>query len=133
MPILGWFLGTSMQETVGAFAPWLAFGLLCAIGLKMIFDGLSGFETKSAFQDKKTLRLVFLGLATSIDAFAIGISLGIVAKNIWIAAVIIGLVTAILCAIGVGMGDRLSEKVESNAELLGGLILIGIGIRMLVG
>lgn len=132
MPIIGWFLGINIAPFIAAIDHWIAFFLLFFIGAKMIY---SSFQTKEETMQSNPSRgwsLVALSVATSIDALAVGLSLAVLDINIWYPSVIIGVVTASLSLIGIHLGTRLSEKFGSALEVLGGLILIFIGARILV-
>jgi len=133
MPILGWLAGHSLRGFIGAWDHWVAFGLLALLGGKMVADSVLGFETGLPREPSRGLRLIGLSIATSIDALAVGISLAMLEVMVWGPAVVIGLVTGTLCAIGIHLGDRVGRRLERFAELLGGLILCLIGLRILVG
>lgn len=130
MPILGWFSGIQLQSIVSTLAPWIAFLLLLAIGLKMIYEAYSGDEEISnAFSLKE---LFILAIATSIDAFAVGVTFAILNTPIITPIIIIGIVTFVLSFIGVYIGKRMGHLFENKIEILGGLILIGIGLKILL-
>jgi putative Mn2+ efflux pump MntP len=132
MPIIGWLAGSSLADLIQPVDHWVAFGLLGFLGGKMIADSLTGFETGEVRQPSRGARLLVLAIATSLDALAVGVTLGILHSNIWAPAVIIGVVTGVLCAIGMDMGDRIGSRLGRRAELAGGVILVGIGLKILV-
>lgn len=132
MPILGWASGMTIQAAVSRIGPWLAFGLLCLIGGKMIFESGKLRHGTIKKDPLKTSFLLILSIATSIDAFAVGISLACLKVAIVTPVIIIGLVTFILCFIGVYIGEHFGHVLEDRIEFIGGLILIGVGIKILV-
>ncbi len=133
MPVVGWLAGTSLRAFVGAFDHWIAFGLLVLIGGKMIADTFVGFETGDPRPPSRGGRLLVLSVATSIDALAVGVSLAMLRVNVWEPALVIGVVTGILCAIGIHLGDRVGSRLGRRAELVGGIVLCLIGVRILLG
>lgn len=131
MPLIGWFLGSSVKTYIEVVDHWIAFGLLALIGGNMIRQALSGGE-EEAVTDLSVRRLFFLALATSIDALAVGVSLAFVKVNILLAAAVIGAVAFLLAMAGGLLGRRLGELFQRRATLLGGLVLVLIGIKILV-
>ena len=130
MPVLGWFSGIQLQGIVSTLAPWIAFLLLLGIGLKMIYES---FSTKGNDNEIFSLKeLIILSVATSIDAFAVGITFAILNTPIITPIIIIGIVTFILSFIGVYIGKNIGHLFENKIEILGGLILIGIGLKILI-
>ena len=133
MPVVGWALGSTLADTIVAYDHWVAFGLLAAIGAKMIWESRGvhdeGREPQPAIQVRE---LVILGVATSIDALAVGVSLAFLDVSITQAALTIGLVTAGLSLLGVWLGHYAGRRLSSCAELVGGLVLIGIGVKILI-
>jgi len=133
MPILGWLAGLSLERFISSVDHWIAFGLLTAIGGKMIYEALWGDEEKRAGKDPtRGASLVVLSVATSIDALAVGLSLALLGVQIWYPAVIIGVVAFAFTAVGLHIGRRFGVLLGKWMEVAGGLILIGIGIRILV-
>ena len=132
MPLVGWFIGSSFQSLIRAVDHWLAFGILAIIGIRMIRQFFV-HETKRKFTDiRKTSVLVTLSFATSIDALATGIGFGFIKVNIMEAVLIITGVTFIVSMIGSRLGARSSFIPARWAELLGGVVLIGIGTKILL-
>ena len=132
MPIIGWLCGLSTREFVASYDHWIAFGLLTGIGLKMIYES---FRIKQAEQQPDTmniLMMISLSVATSIDALAVGITLSFLGSSIATAAVIIGLVTFLLSYLGVYIGRKVGHFFENKIEIIGGLVLIGIGVKILL-
>jgi putative Mn2+ efflux pump MntP len=133
MPMVGWLAGRSLHAWVAPVAPWVAFGLLMLIGLRMIFECLGGAEGAHKIESLGVGRLLVLAIATSIDALAVGITIALLGFNIWKAALVIGIVTGTLSALGVEMGDHLmGERFGEKAEFAGGVILCAIGVRILL-
>ena len=132
MPVMGWFAGTSVRGYVGAYDHWVAFGLLTALGVKMIWDCVTGGES-DRLHHIATPRMFALAVVTSIDALLVGVSLAMMGVNILLAAAIIGLVTGILSAVGMELGDHLIGVAAGKyAEIVGGVMLVGLGAEMLV-
>lgn len=132
MPVIGWFAGRTVAVYVQAWDHWVAFGLLLAIGVKAITESLRFHETASRCGDPtKGLSLVALSVATSIDALAVGLSFAMLEMQIWWPVLIIGIVAGILTLVGMRLGGRLGAKFGGRVGVLGGLILIGIGARIL--
>ena len=135
MPILGWFAGEKLLGVLRHLDHWVAFGLLALIGGRMIWESMTMSEAEKAGRPDQTSghRLLVLALATSIDALAVGLSLGVVRTGIVYPAVIIGLTSFILTVVGARLGPLVGRLVGKRAELAGGLILIAIGVKVLIG
>lgn len=132
MPLLGYFLGSSFQHIIYKIDHWIAFALLSGIGLNMIKECFSKDledDNKNENIDVKTM--LVLAIATSIDALAVGITFGFLRVNILASVSLIGIITFILCSIGVKLGNKFGNKFQNKAELFGGIILILIGIKIL--
>ena len=132
MPILGWFLGSTVADTIGAFDHWLAFGLLAGIGGKMLWESREAESAPSCADPTRGWSLITLSVATSIDALAVGLSVAMLRVTIWGPALLIGVITCALSTIGILLGHRVGCRWGRWAELLGGLVLIGIGTRILI-
>ena len=132
MPLIGWWAGSCFQEFIASIDHWIAFGLLAIIGGNMIRESFRGEE--EACDDKSlTLKtILILAVATSIDALAVGISFAFLQVHIWTAIVIIGLTTFVLSFLAVYLGNRLGNLLEKYAGILGGIILILIGTKILL-
>jgi putative Mn2+ efflux pump MntP len=132
MPVLGWLAGRGLQECILAADHWIAFVLLCLVGGKMIYES---FRIESAQKNRdpaNLLVLLTLSFATSIDALAVGITLSLLQAPLALAVAIIGLVTFALSYAGVLLGKRFGHLFESKIEIIGGLLLIAIGVKILV-
>jgi manganese efflux pump family protein len=130
MTIIGWLLGIPIKDIVSTFAPWIAFILISIIGIKMIYESFLEDDTSSDFSLRE---ISILAIATSIDAFVVGISFAIINTPVINPAIIIGVITFILSFIGVYLGKRLGHLFGKEIEILGGIILIGIGLFILIG
>lgn len=131
MPVIGYFLGNTFESLITQIDHWIAFVLLTTIGAKMLFDALSnGSESCNDAVDLKTM--LPLAIATSIDALAVGITLAFLKVNILVSALIIGITTFIMSFIGVKLGNKFGSKYEKKAQVLGGIILILIGTKILL-
>ena len=131
MPVIGYFLGTTFENLVTKIDHWIAFGLLVFIGINMLKEAFGNdCENCNDSVDFKTM--LILAVATSIDALAVGITFAFLKVNLLLAFSLIGIITFILCVIGVKVGNRFGCKYESKAEFAGGLILILIGLKILL-
>ena len=130
MPILGVILGHRISLWVGRIGPWIAGGLLIAIGVKMLRDTLNKRSADSQGQPDPTRgwTLILLSVATSLDALLVGLSLGILGAGILFPAVVIGITASIMTAIGMFLGTGISRAFGRWAEAFGGVVLIVLGI-----
>ncbi len=131
MPLLGYFVGVQFADAIDAVDHWIAFGLLALIGGNMVREAFSkkDEEDDGSLSAKKMLPLA---IATSIDALAVGVSFAFLSVNIGLAASFIGVITFLLSAAGVKVGSLFGAKYKNRAELIGGLILILLGIKILL-
>jgi len=133
MPVLGWLLGSTVVRWVAAFDHWIAFGLLAYVGGKAIVEALRrGDEKKAAADPTRGWSLVIFSIATSIDAFAVGLSFACLGVSVWYPSVVIGLTTGSLTTLGMLIGARLGARLGKRMEIAGGLVLIAIGTKILV-
>ncbi len=135
MPVIGWFAGIGMRNFIAGWDHWLAFGLLALVGGKMVYEALwmkeeSEAEGKACPFD--TGVLLVLALATSIDALAVGITFSVLSVSIILPVIAIGFVTFIMSVAGVRLGVKCGHLFENKIEIFGGLILIGIGVKILL-
>jgi manganese efflux pump family protein len=130
MPLIGWFLGIQVKDLIVDFDHWLAFVLLFAIGAKMIYE--SFLEEKNEFDPTKLMVMMGLALATSIDALVVGVSFAFIEINILLSVVVIGTMTFLVSMSGIFVGKKASSLYGRKIELLGGIILIGIGLKILI-
>ena len=131
MPIIGWLLGLSIKKYIVQVDHWIAFGLLFLVGIKMIFESLKNDEEKK-FNPQDIKVILFLSVATTIDAFVIGITLAFLNVKLILASLIIGAVTYIASMLGMLFGKKLGSHFGKKMEIIGGLILISIGIKILI-
>ena len=130
MPAIGYILGAQFQETIASIDHWIAFVLLALIGGNMIHEALDNDEEEAdASLDVKTMFL--LAVATSIDALAIGITFAFLKVNIIPAVCFIGIVTFIISFAGVKIGNVFGARYKNKAEIVGGVILILLGLKIL--
>ena len=131
MPLIGSLAGMTLKEHIVHWDHWIAFGLLAAVGGKMIYESFKIRPDGENRDPSNLLVLLVLSVATSIDALAVGITLSLIADSILVAAGIIGSVTFILSYLGVQIGKRFGHFFESKIEAFGGIILIAIGTKIL--
>ncbi len=131
MPIIGYFLGAQFQEMIEAYDHWIAFGLLFLIGANMIREAVWGKEeSQDGSLGFKTMLL--LAIATSIDALAVGVSFACIRVKLWSSVIVIGLTTFAFSVLGVKIGNVFGSKYEKSAGIIGGIILILIGLKILL-
>ena len=130
MPLIGYFLGMTFESIVTTFDHWVAFALLTLIGGGMIKESFDDEDDKK--NDKVDFKtMVVLAIATSIDALAIGITFAFFDVNIVLAVSIIGIITVIISVLGVKIGNRFGDKYQNKAQLMGGIILVLLGFKIL--
>jgi len=134
MPLVGWTAGSAVQKYIANFDHWIAFGLLSFVGGHMIWSSIHSDEKgKRLIKDPTSgWALVVLSVATSIDALAVGLSLAIIGSRIVMPAVVIGVVAATFTAIGMALGRQIGSVWGKRVEILGGLILIAIGAKIVI-
>lgn len=131
MPLLGFILGKGFENIVTSIDHWIAFTLLVIIGLNMIREAFS--KDKEKMDDSICFKsMIVLAIATSIDALAIGITFAFLKVNILLAVFKIGIITFLLSMIGTKLGNKFGDKYGDKAELIGGIILIIIGTKILL-
>jgi len=131
MPVLGWALGATVVAYVAAFDHWIAFGLLSIVGVRMIRAGFDHQVTAWRGDPSRGWTLVILSVATSIDALAVGLTLAMLGTAIWYPSVVIGIVAGGLSFMGIRLGSRLGRTFGKRMEIAGGVLLLGIGLRIL--
>jgi len=134
MPTIGWFAGVTIHKYISAFNHWIAFGLLAFLGGKMLHSAFAVGEgtTKTSGDPTSGWSLVMLSVATSIDALAVGLTLGLIGSKILVPVLVIGVVAALFTILGMHLGRRVGTRWGRKVEILGGFILIGIGIKILL-
>jgi len=134
MNIVGWAAGLTVRALLESVAHWLAFGLLVLVAVKMIKDAIVGRQEEAKKIDPtRGYTLVMLSVATSIDSLAVGLSFAVLNVSVWMPAAVIGIVATILTIIGLRLGCLLgsASKIGARAEIVGGLVLLGIGFNIL--
>lgn len=138
MPIGGWLAGHAIRDLLADFDHWVAFGLLTLLGIKMITESLKADEERKGFNPLNLLVLISMALATSIDALVVGISFALIETPeipVWLAILIpvfvIGSITFIMSMLGILFGKEAGSSFGKKMEMLGGVILIGIGLKIL--
>lgn len=132
MPVIGYVLGKSLLAFIANYGNWIACVILCVLGVRMLLEALD--DNKQQAQRNISPKFMFsLAVATSIDAMAAGFTLNLLPINAYVACAIIGITTFVFSFVGVFIGKKTGHILESKAEVLGGLVLIGIGINMVVG
>ena len=134
MPLIGFFLGALFADAIKAFDHWVAFGLLAIIGINMLKEAFTKCDCCEEHDADLSFKSMFImAVATSIDALAVGISLAMAGDvNIWVAMLLIGVVTFVMCAAGVKIGSVFGNKFEKKAQIAGGVILILLGTKILL-
>ncbi len=131
MPLIGWFAGIGIGRYIKEFDHWVAFLLLSFIGVKMIYEGLKK-NNIAKDTELKILVLIEQSIATSIDAFAVGISFAFLNMSIMTPVLIIGLITFVVSITGLQLGKYFGKRIRKSAEIFGGIILFGIGLKILI-
>jgi putative Mn2+ efflux pump MntP len=133
MPVIGWLAGLTVQSFVAAWSHWIAFALLLYVGGRMIHEAVSAEEGAERANDpSRGLTMVALSVATSIDALAVGLTLAMIDVVIWIPSLVIGLVACGFTVAGLFLGTRAGKRWGKRVEVAGGVILIGIGAKILL-
>ncbi len=131
MPLIGWAVGVNLQSLIANFDHWVAFGLLAFVGAKMIYDSTRK-ESNIKNRNLRLSSLLALSVATSIDALMVGLSFAFLQTSIVLPLVVIGIVTFSLSFAGFIFGCKIGQVFEHRIKILGGIILIGIGVKILL-
>ena len=131
MTFIGWLLGESIVGFISGIDHWIAMGLLAFVGIRMIRSGMNPGEETRSDDPSRGGSLMLLSVATSIDALAVGLSLAMLDVHILGVSVVIAAVTLLLSVVGLLAGNLLGVRFGKRMEILGGIILIGIGLRIL--
>jgi len=132
MPLVGWLLGSEFRKAISSYDHWIAFTVLGLLGLKMIYESLPKKEEKKATNILKLHILIGLSIATSLDALAVGLSFALLNMPIILASLLIGFITFNMSMLGMRIGQKFGKSFKINAELVGGIILIIIGLNILI-
>ncbi len=128
--VIGYFLGSFVSEIMKAADHWVALALLLFLGIRMINEGIKRKEDYEVRDFTKPLELLTVAVGTSIDAFAVGISFALLDIRIWVSGIIIGTVTFLASMIAIRIGKSAGKKLGKRVEIIGGLILIAIGVKI---
>jgi len=132
MPLVGYLAGLTVRQYVSNYDHWIAFGILAAVGLKMIYESFKIKEERKTPNPANLAVVLVLAVATSIDALAVGITLSLITQAITLAVIIIGAVTFSLSFAGVYIGKKFGHFFEGGIEIIGGLVLIALGIKIVI-
>jgi len=132
MPVIGWMAGLTIESYIEPFDHWVAFILLTWVAVRMVQSARGKNEDKPLQDPSRGALMVMLSIATSLDALAVGLSLALIDISIWYPAVIIGVITGTTSFVGILMGKKFSPKLGKKAELIGGILLFIIGVRILI-
>ncbi len=132
MPVLGWLAGAEIERLIQNYDHWIAFALLAFVGLRMIKSALGNEDEAQQPDPSRGWLLVLLSVAVSIDALAVGFTLGLLGISVWYPALLIGVVTGVLSLAGLRLGRRVGYRLGKPFEIAGGLVLLGIGVRILL-
>lgn len=133
MPCLGWLAGSQFYGYIHRFDHWIAFGILAFLGIRMIWENLHpGHNGRSVIDPYRWRTVLVLAVATSIDALAVGLSFSLLDISLWMAVAIIGMVSFVLSWVALLLSLATGDRLTKRAELLGGLILIAIGLKILL-
>lgn len=130
LTVAGYFLGSIISESLKASDNWIALALLAFLGVKMIVEGLKRGEGKEPKDYTKAMVLITIAIGTSIDAFAVGVSFAFLDVKIWLSGIVIGAVTFIASMIAIRIGKSAGARLGNRVEIIGGLILIVIGLKI---
>lgn len=132
MPAIGFLLGVGFEDKITSIDHWIAFTLLAIIGGKMILESIKKENDASYNSSIGVKVMLILAIATSIDALAVGITFAFLKTNIVLAIILIGIITFAISVLGVKIGNIFGDKYEKKAELVGGVILVFIGLKILL-
>jgi putative Mn2+ efflux pump MntP len=132
MPVVGYMAGLTVKQYVSNYDHWIAFGILAAVGLKMIYESFKIKEERQTPNPANLLVVLALAVATSIDALAVGITISLITHAIALAVIIIGAVTFALSFAGVYIGKRFGHFFEGGIEIIGGIVLIALGLKIVI-
>ena len=133
MTVLGWYAGSVVSSVLAGYGPLIAFLILAGIGMKMIYESRQDGEEERACPTENLSVLMIMGVATAIDALFAGMGIALLGEAVLVPAVAIGVVTAVLSYAGVYAGRGIGHLIGEYAEIAGGVILVGIGLKILLG
>jgi putative Mn2+ efflux pump MntP len=132
MPMIGWGIGLTCRDFFASFDHWIAFIILGAIGGKMVYEACQEDDEEKRFNPLDSYTLIGLAIATSIDALVVGLGLSLIKTPLLLACTVIGVITFALCFIAVFIGHKFGNLFSQKVEILGGLVLILIGSKILI-
>jgi putative Mn2+ efflux pump MntP len=132
MPVLGYFLGSTVSQHIGKLDHWVAFGLLMILGTRMVIEGLKKEDDREPVDFRRLSVLLTMAVGTSIDAFAVGISFAFLNVKILSAGLLIGTVTFLASMTAIRIGKSAGSRLGSRVEILGGIILAALGTKILI-
>ena len=132
MPMIGWFIGSGVKKYMMAYDHWIAFLLLAVLGIKMIYESFLNDEDRLTINPMRFTVMVSMAVATSIDALVVGLSFAFFEVNIYMTVFLIGSVTFIVSMLGILFGKKAGARLGKRMEIVGGLILIAIGLKILI-
>jgi putative Mn2+ efflux pump MntP len=130
LTVAGYFLGSVISNALKTTDHWIALGLLVFLGVKMIVEGLKKTKKEGTKDFSSTIVLLTIALGTSIDAFAVGISFALLDVMIWNAGILIGVITFLASMTAIRIGKSAGERLGNKVEIIGGIILIAIGVKI---
>jgi putative Mn2+ efflux pump MntP len=132
MPMIGWFIGSGLKIYMMAYDHWIAFILLSVLGIKMIYESFQSEDIRKPVNPMRLAVMISMAIATSIDALIAGLSFAFFEVNIYMTIIIIGAVTFIVSMLGILFGKKAGAHLGQRMEIVGGLILIAIGLKILI-
>lgn len=132
MPVIGWAAGRTVADYIAGYDHWMAFTLLAIVGLKMIKESFGSEQERADSDPTAGWTLIILSIATSIDALAVGLSFAFLKVDVLFASIVIGIICFFMTAVGIFFGRQLGRLFGKRAEIVGGFVLIGIGLKILV-
>ncbi len=131
-PVIGWWVGSSVDRYIASVDHWIAFSLLAFVGMKMVVEGRKPDGTLHKFNPFKIPVLLGLSVATSIDALVVGLSLGLLKMPVWFPVFMIGIITFIASMLGMLFGKNIPAQKSHQSLIIGGIILTAIGLKILI-
>lgn len=133
MPLIGWLLGSTFEKYITTFDHWIAFALLLMLGIKALVDAIKDKDDDKNEEYKLDFKeLTVLAIATSIDALAVGVTFAFLQVSLALSVSLIGVITFVLCLIGVMIGNKFGSKWKKPASIAGGVVLILMGVKILL-
>lgn len=131
LTVFGWYIGSTFAQYIDKYDHWLAFAILFFLGTRVIYSSMKGEDKDKPFDPLNFKTMMSLGIATSIDATAVGLSMSLINMNILMPAIVIGAVTLLVSSFGVIFGCKVGQRYNLRINIIGGIILIIIGCSIL--